>query len=224
MAIAGHALATIGIGMVITPTWAALPGMALTIGAMELASNQVIAGSTRLVYGVAQLMLLAFGVVLGIHLAGRVEPQEPSALMGDWSIIAAVVVMAVGFYLYLSAPRGSLIWLILAIGVALVGQRLGGTFLAHSLAGSIGAFVVVPFAMLASGFKTAPSAVVMILAAFWGLVPGALSFIRFSEAATGGAADLNALAETAAAIFSIALGTLLGWSVFRTATTGVHSG
>lgn len=209
----------------VTPALIALlPGMALTVGAMELASNQVIAGSTRLVHGVAQLLLLAFGVVLGVHLAGPVEPQDGSAMMGDWSIAAAVVVMALGFYLFLSGPRGSLIWLILAIGVALIGQKLGGMFLAHSLAGSIGAFAVVPFAMLASGFKKAPSGVVMLLAAFWGLVPGALSFLRLSQAATGGPAGLGDLAETTSAIVSIALGTLLGWSVFRTVTAGVHRG
>jgi uncharacterized membrane protein YjjB (DUF3815 family) len=108
--------------------------------------------------------------------------------------------------------------------VALIGQKLGGLFLSQTIAGSVGAFAVVPFAMLASRFRSAPPGVVMILAAFWALVPGALSFIRFSQAATGGPADVGALAETAAAISSIALGTLIGWSVFRTLTTGVHSG
>ncbi len=287
LSIVGHAVATIGFGMVINPTWAALPGyallgavvgavlvisrpvpalapilptlsaflitvlatlfvadaandgllrvitpalvailpgMALTTGAMELASGQVVAGSTRLVYGVAQLMLLAFGVVLGIHVAGRVAPQEASAPMGEWALYAAVVVMAIGFYLFLSAPPGSLIWLVLAIGVALIGQHLGGLFLDRSLAGSIGAFAVVPVAMFASRFKSAPPGVVMILAAFWGLVPGALSFVRFSQAATGGPADLAALAETVAALFAIALGTLVGWAVFRSFTSGVHRG
>ena len=62
----------------------------------------------------------------------------------------------------------------------------------------------------------------MILAAFWGLVPGALSFIRVGEAATGGPAGFTILVEIAVAIFSIAFGTLIGWSVFRTFTTGVH--
>ena len=65
-------------------------------------------------------------------------------------------------------------------------------------------------------FKGAPPGIVMILAAFWGLVPGALSFIRFSEAATGGPVTFDALQDTGAAVFAIALGTLIGWTVFRT--------
>jgi hypothetical protein len=96
----------------------------------------MIAGSTRLIYGVAQLMLLDFGVVPGIHAAGRVEPQDGAPQLGQWSLYAAVVVMAIGFYLFLSAPPG----------------------------------------------------VVMILAAFRGLVPSALSFVRLSEAAISGPA------------------------------------
>ena len=54
----------------------------------------------------------------------------------------------------------------------------------------------------------------MMLASFWALVPGALSFVTLSQAATGGHADLTTLGSTVAALFSIALGTLAGFSVF----------
>lgn len=205
-----------GLVRVIAPALiAVLPGMALTIGATELASGEMIAGASRLVYGVAQLMLLAFGVVLAVRITGPVAPQEPAETMGEWALYVAVLMMAVGFYFFLSAPRGSLVWLILALGVALIGQHFATQFTDPLVAGAIGAFAVVPFAMFAAGFKQAPPGIVMILAAFWGLVPGALSFIRLSEAATGGPATFTALQNTGAAIFAIALGTLIGWSVFR---------
>ena len=119
------------------PLVATLPGMALTIGAMELASSQIISGASRLVYGIAQLAMLVFGVALGVHVAGEVLPQTPSTQMGAWSLYVAIAVVAVGLYVYLSAPRGSLIWLTLAIAVALVGQavaakvRRGSVFGVH---------------------------------------------------------------------------------------------
>ncbi len=102
-----------GLLRVIAPALVAmLPGMSLTIGAMELASNQLISGTSRLVYGVAQLALLVFGgVALGVHIAGEVKPQAPSTQMGSWSLYVAIIVVAIGLYVYLSAPRGSLIWL-----------------------------------------------------------------------------------------------------------------
>ena len=200
------------------PLVAILPGLALTIAAMELASAQVISGASRLIYGVAQLSLLVFGVGLGIHLAGRVAPQQPSPQMGAWSLYVAVVVIAIGLYIYLSAPKGSLLWLMAAVGVALVGQKVGGLFLSPTHSGAVGAFLVVPFAMLGSRIKTSPPAIVMMLAAFWALVPGALSFESLGEAAAG-VGDITTLGTTVAAIFSIALGTLIGWSVFTTIKT-----
>ena len=198
------------------PLVAMLPGLALTIAAMELASSQIISGATRLIYGVTQLMLLVFGIGLGVHLAGAaLEPQRPSAQMGSWSLYVAVVVVSIGLYIYLSAPKGSMVWLGLAVAVALIGQKVGGLFLSPVHSGAVGAFLVVPFAMLGARIKTSPPAIVMMLAAFWALVPGALSFESLSEEAAG-EANVSTLGTAVAAIFSIALGTLIGWSVLAT--------
>ena len=197
------------------PLVAMLPGMSITIGSMELASSEIVAGASRLIYGVTQLMLLVFGVALGTHIAGRVAPQDPSPQMGMWALYVGIVVVALGLYVYLSAPPGSLPWLIAAVGVALIGQQVGGLVLPASYSGAVGAFLVVPFAMVASRIRSSPPAIVLMLAAFWSLVPGALSFVSLSEAATGGGADVTTLGTTVAAVFSIALGTLAGFSIFH---------
>lgn len=200
------------------PLVAILPGLALTIGAMELASGQMMSGATRLIYGVTQLGLLVFGVGLGIHLGADLAPQQPSAQMGGWSLYVAILVIAVGLYIYLSAPKGSFAWLILTVAVALIGQKVGGLFLSPTHSGAVGAFLVVPFAMLGARIKTSPPAIVMMLAAFWALVPGALSFETLGEAVAG-EGNVLTLGTAVAAIFSIALGTLIGWSVFATIDT-----
>ncbi len=194
---------------------AILPGIPLTLGAMELASSSLIAGSSRLVYGVVQLMLIFFGVSLGLHIFGHTGAAHPTPMMGTWSFYLAILVIAIGLYLHLSAPRGSLIWLIAAVAVALLGQKAGGLFLSSTHAGAVGAFLVVPFATLASRLKTSPPAIVMMLSAFWALVPSALSFESLADAMTGGHNDVHVLSIAVAAIFSIALGTLIGWSVFH---------
>ena len=196
---------------------ATLPGLSLTIGAMEVAGGAVVAGSSRLVYGVVQLMLLAFGVAIGLAIAGQVAPHEPASRMGPLSFYVAIVVIAVGLYIYLSAPRGSLIWLIAAIAVALIGQKVGGLFLSSAYSGAVGALLVFPFAVFAAKMKTAPPVFVMLLAAFWSLVPGALGFESITEAATQRALGAQTLANTFAAIFSIALGTLVAWSFYEIA-------
>lgn len=209
-----------GLLEIISPSLVAiLPGMALTTGAMELASAQIIAGASRLTYGLAQLALLVFGVVMGIHIAGQVNPQTPSAPMGAWSLYLAIVVVAFGLWVYLSAPTGSLFWLMGAIAVALIGQQFAAHFTGASHSGFVGAMLSVPFAMLATRIRTSPPAIVMMLASFYSLVPGALSFMSLSEAATGGNPDAGSLGAAGTAILSIALGTLVGWSVFGTIAT-----
>ena len=109
-----------------------------------------------------------------------------------------------------------MLWLMAAIGVVLLAQSWAGTFMAASYSGFVGAIVAVPFSMLAARIKTAPPAIVMMLAAFWSLVPGALSFEAVGEAAAGGGPGATSLGSTGAAILSIALGTLVGWSIFHT--------
>jgi uncharacterized membrane protein YjjP (DUF1212 family) len=213
-----------GLVRVIAPALVAiLPGLALTVGATELAGSEIIAGATRVVYGVVQLMLMVFGVAIGMAIAGHVAPQQPSPQTGPWAFYAAIVVVGIGLYIYLSAPPGSLVWLIVAIAVALLGQKFGELFLSPAHAGALGAALVLPFAVLAAQLRTAPTAMVMALAAFWALVPGALSFESLSQAATGGAADIGTLGSTAGAIFSIALGTLVSWSVLTTIGTRLQS-
>lgn len=204
-----------GLLRVITPALVAmLPGISLTVAAVELAGGQIVSGASRLVYALAQLGLLVFGVAQGFHFARSVTPLNPAAPMGSWSLYAAIVVVAVGLYVYLSAPPASLPWLTAAIGVALIAQQLAGKVMPDSHTGFVGAALVVPFAMLSVRIKTAPPPMVMMLAAFWALVPGALSFESVSLAAEG-RGSIAALAITASAVLSIALGTLVGWSVYQ---------
>lgn len=207
-----------GLLRVISPALVAtLPGMSLTIGAMELASSQIVSGSSRLVYGLSQLAMLLFGVAIGLHIVDYHPPLTQSPLMGEWSLYVAIVVVSVGLYVYLSAPPGSLLWLMASVAVALLAQSAASLVMSPSHAGFVGAFVAVPFALLASRVKTSPPGIVMLLASFWSLVPGALSFMAVGEAAAGGyVADATSLAATGAAILSIALGTLVGWSIFYT--------
>ena len=76
---------------------ATLPGMALTIGAMELASSQIISGASRLVVRDRRSsQCWCSGSLMGVHIAGEVDPQTPSAQMGAWSLYVAIVVVAVG--------------------------------------------------------------------------------------------------------------------------------
>ncbi|MCH9720667.1 MAG: threonine/serine exporter family protein [Actinomycetia bacterium] len=205
-----------GLLPVISPALiATLPGMALVVGSIELAGNKIISGASRVVYGVAQLGLMVYGVVLGVQIAGQVPPQPESPSLGAWSFYMSILVISIGLYFYLSAPRGSLIWLLLTIAVAMGAQALAGLILNAAHSGFVGAMVAIPFAIVASRVKNAPPATVLSLAAFWSLVPGQLTFMSVSRGAAGDYADQATLSVAGAAIISIALGTLVGWTLVK---------
>ena len=205
-----------GLLPVISPALiATLPGMALVVGSIELAGNKIISGASRVIYGVAQLGLMVYGVVMGVQIAGRVPPQPQAPSMGALSFYVSILVIAIGLYLYLSAPRGSLVWLLLTIAVAMGAQSLAGLMLNAAHSGFVGAMVAIPFAIMAARIKDAPPAMVLWLAAFWSLVPGQLTFMSVSRGAAGDYADQATLSVAGAAIISIALGTLVGWTLVR---------
>ncbi len=65
-----HGIADPGLRAMIAPLVTFLPGSALTTATVELASGEMIAGASRLVFASVQLLLLAFGIVAGVQLAG----------------------------------------------------------------------------------------------------------------------------------------------------------
>ena len=51
-----------------------LPGAALTMATVELSAGSMISGSSRLVFGLQRLLLLTFGIAMGVELAGLSQP------------------------------------------------------------------------------------------------------------------------------------------------------
>ncbi len=193
-----------------------LPGAVLTVAAMELTGNQVVAGASRLVYGIAQLLLLAFGVVAAITVVGPMRMSAvATAEFGWWAAWVGVLMVAVGHRFFSSPPRGTFWWLLLALYSAFVAQAVGQALLTPQLSGFIGALAIAPVAQAIARARTGPPAVVTMLPAFWLLVPGALAFTSLSEIATGVSFGLEDLVSTVLALFSIALGTIVGTALTR---------
>ena len=96
-----------------------LPGSLLTTATLDLSAGEVISGSSRLVAGTMQLVLLSFGIVAGAQIAG-IPPEvaitnEAANTLGDWAPWLGVVVFGVGAFVHFSGPRGSLGWLLVVL-------------------------------------------------------------------------------------------------------------
>lgn len=192
-----------------------LPGLTLTLAAVELTSNQVVAGASRMVYGFARLGLLVFGVFAAITILG-VHPEQGSLpQLGVWAPWVGVVLTAVGYTLFSVAPRGAFPWIVVSLAVAYGAQLLGALVVGPQLSGFVGAVVVIVVVGLLRRIPSAPPSAVMLMCAYWLLVPGAIGFIGLSQIAegTGGASTL--VVETLVSLVAIALGMVVGAGMTR---------
>ncbi|MHA7985604.1 threonine/serine exporter family protein [Rathayibacter sp. CAU 1779] len=200
-----------------------LPGGVLTIAVQELAAGDMLAGASRLVYGVAQLVFLAFGILVANQLVGLPEwfaLSSNGSVVGQYAAWVGVLLMSAGFFLYFCGPRFSLyylaITLLIAYGGQLIGTLLGASIDGGTVAGGmLGAFLLTLVAYLAQSLPGAPPAVVCFLPAFWLLVPGASGLIGLTQSASGTGATVT-FEAIGASLVAIAIGVLIGMAAYRT--------
>ncbi len=205
-----------------------LPGALLTMSAVDLASGEVVSGSSRFLEGMLQLALLAFGIFAAASLMG-VQPSANQA-HGDgftaWAPWVGVPVFAIGVSVRESAPRAILPWLLLVLLVAHGSQLAGDAMFGPVLSGFTATLVVVPLVQYLERFDSAPPAFALFLPAFLMLVPGSLGLLGVSELATieptnGG---IGGIVGALSAILSIALGLLVGTKVMQVLRPARYAG
>lgn len=204
--------------LVIPPLIVLLPGAALTIGTIDLATGSQVAGSARLIYGLNVLFLLALGIYTGVQLVSPLhEGSQTATPFGWWGPVAGVVLVGLGHFLRFSAPTSALPWLVAVLLTVWAAQVLG-TFVAGPVFGAFtGGLVITPAAYLAQSRKNGPAAQVTYLPAFWLLVPGALGLTGISEIVIRGA-GVSGFVTALMTVAAIALGVLVGSSLTQSTT------
>ncbi|MCU7727594.1 threonine/serine exporter family protein [Actinoplanes sp. KI2] len=218
--LAGPGWADADLRAMIAPLVTFLPGAALTMSVVELSAGEMVTGASRLVSGALQLMLLAFGITAGAQVVGLPAADElidsPQNLIGWWAPWLGVLVVGLGTYLYHSAPKRSLPWLMLVLIAAWIGQYLGSQLFGGYLSGFFGALVMTPVAYFVERRPSGPPALVSFLPAFWLLVPGALGLIGVAEyLGQDAVAAAQDLLGTVWSMIAIALGVLCGYPLYR---------
>jgi uncharacterized membrane protein YjjP (DUF1212 family) len=215
-----HGWADADVRSMVAPLVTFLPGATLTMAVVELSAAQLVTGASRLVAGVLQLLLLAFGIIAAAQVVGLPTTDElvdaPANQLGWWASWLGVLLIGVGSFLYHSAPRRSLGWLCLVLYVAWIGQYLGNLLVGGYLSGFVGALVMTPAAYLVARLPSGPPALVSFLPAFWLLVPGALGLIGITEYlgedTTTGLQDFLGMFGS---MIAVALGVLCGYPLYR---------
>jgi uncharacterized membrane protein YjjP (DUF1212 family) len=198
-----------------------LPGAMLTFGMVELAYGDMVSGSSRLITGLVELVLLAFGLTAGAVLVGyspeNLAEEAREYVTGPWALVApwvGVVVFWIGVYVTFSAPQNSLWWMLLVLLLAFAAQQLAAGFFSKEISGFFGTLVATPAGYLIHKRFRGPPSMVTFLPSFWLLVPGALGLLTVNRLLRD-PARLDGLMNVAFALASIALGTLVGASLYK---------
>ena len=191
-----------------------LPGVALTTAFLELTEGQMVAGSSRLVWGGTQLGLLAFGIVAGVGMVGVSAERAFSssdALLGSWAPWLGVLVFAVGVTIAHSAPPGAFPSLLVVLYAAWVGQVVGNELFGAYVSGFTGALVMTVTAYLLARRPSTMPVYAVFLPGFWLLVPGSLGLLGLTTVlAIPESASVEDILAIVASIASVALGVLCG--------------
>jgi uncharacterized membrane protein YjjB (DUF3815 family) len=206
----------------IPPLVAFLPGSMLTLGMVELAYGDMVSGSSRLITGWVQLVLLLFGLAAGATLVGYspeslVETTKNSIMVLPelWAPWAGVIVFGIGAFLHFSAPKRSLGWMLLVLLLAFGAQQLTMGLFGKGGSGFFGMLVATPLGYLIQLQFKGPPAMVTFLPTFWVLVPGAMGLLSLKQMLSDRAAGMDSLVTVVFALTSIALGTLVGASLYK---------
>ncbi|WP_424217305.1 threonine/serine ThrE exporter family protein (plasmid) [Streptomyces sp. BI20] len=202
--------------LLIAPLIAFLPGTALTMGAIELATGAMLSGIARLAGAANVLLLLALGILIGTSVGGSHPPTgAPPALLGSWAVWTGVLLLGLGFIIRDSAPRAAAGWVLAALLLERAVQLASG-HLEGPLFGAFAAGVTLPPLAAYIARRTRIPNQVIFLPSFWMLVPGSLGLKGVSDLLlTRTTNDIGVLITAVLTVLAIALGVLVGANLLR---------
>lgn len=207
------------IHVIIPPLVTFLPGAMLTFGMIELAYGDMVSGASRLVTGFVQLFLLTFGIAAGAAVVGVNPSYIPEVAANldiiPWAAWVGVLTFGVGVSLHFSAPRNALPWMLLVMLLAFAAQRAAATVFSSEFSGFFGTLVATPLGYLIQLRFRGPPPMITFLPSFWLLVPGALGLLSVKQMLSERDAGIDTLITAVFVFSSVALGTLLGASLYK---------
>lgn len=191
-----------------------IPGAVLSTGMFELAANNLVSGAARLVQGVVILLLLLFGVIVGLQVAGLPEDYiiaNTAIPLYWWAPYIGVLIFALGMYLLMCIRNKDMLGVLIVLFTTFLVQQAGNYLLGGLFGAFIGSVIMTMLGTFLERSKLRTPYYVSIIPAFWILVPGALGFI--SLAALVGqnySSSIASLIQVALTFVAISTGLLIG--------------
>lgn len=157
-----------------------LPGLALTIAMAELATQNLMSGTARVFGAGSVFILMAFGMVIGNHLAGLLPlnlPTESSVVeaLPAWTEWSAAFLGSTALVILFQARIKDAGFVILGGMIAFAAVKYASFYFDNAMTAFCGAIAVGVSANLVSRFTGVPGAT-MVVPGFIILVPGSVGF------------------------------------------------
>jgi uncharacterized membrane protein YjjP (DUF1212 family) len=197
-----------------------LPGALIVTAMAELAAGDMIAGSSRLTFGLVQVLLFTLGIVGAsrlFHLPASALQNVRVAELGWWAAPVGLVLICVGIGLLESPPVRLLPWILLVLVLAFGAQSLGQHYSGPVLGSFLGAVAASTGSYLVEAFVPDLPRLVVFLPSFWLLVPGSLGVLSATELALDPGGATATVLGVVTVVSALALGLLVGTSVAQSA-------
>lgn len=190
-----------------------LPGAILVTGLSEIAAGAMVAGVSRIAFGVVQLLLFALGILAAAALL-RVPPAALSNIrvddLGWWAAPLGLLLVGIGLCLMESIKLSFMPWVMLVLLAAFGAQLLGQQLYGAALGGFLGGLAASVAAAVVELLRPQLPRLVLFLPAFWMLVPGSLGLLSVTELALGPTSTASTGFAVVKLVGAIALGLLVG--------------
>jgi uncharacterized membrane protein YjjP (DUF1212 family) len=195
-----------------------LPGALIVTAMSELAAGDMVAGASRLTFGLVQLLLFTLGIVAASHVialpAAELANRRVDTL-GWWAAPLGLILISIGIGVLESPPVRLLPWITVVLGLAFAAQSYGQHVSGAVLGSFLGAVTASLGSSLVEAVRPNLPRLVVFLPAFWLLVPGSLGLLSTTALVTNPVGSgANAL-EVATVVCAIAAGLLVGEAVAR---------
>lgn len=192
-----------------------LPGGVLATGMYELAANNVMSGASRLVKGVVILLLLLFGVIMGLEVvglsAGTYMVAYQAIPLGWWAPYIGILIFIVGMYLLMSIRNRDMLGVLIVLFATFLGLQIGNYLLGGLFGAFLGSVIMTIVGTFLERSKIKTPYYVSIMPAFWILVPGSLGFISLATlAGQNYSASIANLMMVVLTFVAVSMGLLIG--------------
>ncbi|WP_415887672.1 threonine/serine ThrE exporter family protein [Neptuniibacter sp. QD37_6] len=159
-----------------------VPGLPLTTAVAELARQNMVSGTARLVYAGTIFLQIGFGVAIGNAIGTGLFPAQPVTFewyLPDWSLWLSIAYAGIGLcFLFQSRPV-DMHWVVLGGCIAFAATWYGAQLFGQVLGAFIGAFITGLVANLFERISGITRAV-MLMPGIILLVPGSVGFQSLS--------------------------------------------